>query len=219
MANRQNPSIGRLELVGLLVIIVGIATFEQIRGGDALSQEKAPRAVNLSPAVQPRSGHEKMLRILNEIRERMTEDHPYFNETKLKRLRAELAALPEARSGKEFFPYLNHWQLNYELGEAEILLGYEREGIDHPLIAYELVPKVKGLVRPELPIRLAFRLGIAYMRLAETQNCSHSGMPDSCIFPIQKGGIHSKKEAATQAIRCCATMVTVRLRMSRSKLD
>jgi ASPIC and UnbV/FG-GAP-like repeat len=42
--------------------------------------------------------------------------------------------------------------------------------------------------------------GLAYMRLAEEQNCHAANTPDSCLFPIRGQGIHTKREGSTRAI-------------------
>ena len=40
----------------------------------------------------------------------------------------------------------------------------------------------------------------AYMRLGEELNCHLANNRDSCLFPIQGGGVHQKREGATRAI-------------------
>ena len=46
-----------------------------------------------------------------------------------------------------------------------------------------------------------FRLGLAYLRLGETQNCCLRHNADSCLLPIRGGGIHSAEEGSRAAIR------------------
>jgi hypothetical protein len=41
---------------------------------------------------------------------------------------------------------------------------------------------------------------MAYLRMAEEQNCHLGNTRDSCLFPIQGQGIHQKREGATHAI-------------------
>ena len=41
---------------------------------------------------------------------------------------------------------------------------------------------------------------LAYMRMAEEQNCHAANTPDSCLFPIRGRGIHAKREGSTRAI-------------------
>jgi FG-GAP-like repeat/ASPIC and UnbV len=41
---------------------------------------------------------------------------------------------------------------------------------------------------------------VAYMRLAEEQNCHLSNNRDACLFPIQGGGVHQLREGSTRAV-------------------
>jgi len=43
------------------------------------------------------------------------------------------------------------------------------------------------------------RLGIAWMRLAEVENCVQRHNPDCCIFPLEGGGVHEAREPAEKA--------------------
>ena len=45
-----------------------------------------------------------------------------------------------------------------------------------------------------------FRLGVAYMRLGETQNCALHPTANSCILPLRGDGIHSQQDPSRQAI-------------------
>ena len=52
----------------------------------------------------------------------------------------------------------------------------------------------------EVSDALIFRLGVAYVRLGETQNCCLRNEPESCILPIRGVGIHTLKEGSKRAI-------------------
>jgi len=45
-----------------------------------------------------------------------------------------------------------------------------------------------------------FFLGMAWLRLAESENCCATATPDSCIMPLQGGALHTQKEGSTKAI-------------------
>src|SRR5262249_12597004 len=45
------------------------------------------------------------------------------------------------------------------------------------------------------------QLGVAYLRLGETQNCVQHRSSESCILPISGGGVHADKTGALSAIR------------------
>ncbi|MGB0580471.1 MAG: FG-GAP-like repeat-containing protein [Limisphaerales bacterium] len=48
-------------------------------------------------------------------------------------------------------------------------------------------------------IQLRMQKALAWLRLGERQNCIAHHTSDSCIFPIQSGGVHTKKEGARRA--------------------
>ncbi len=51
-------------------------------------------------------------------------------------------------------------------------------------------------------------LAIAYMRLGEQQNCILNHSDESCIFPIQGKGIHTKKKGSSKAIEYYKQLLT-----------
>ncbi len=145
------------------------------------------------------SGHARMLAILDQIRLRASEDHPYLGERTARDLRAELAALPaEAPDGS--LTHVTRWRLSYQLGWHELFLGNTRRTIELFSDAHAMLPRVRDMLSPELPVLLTFDLGVAYMRLAEDENCAHAGNAESCLLPIRGGGVHTDQEGARRAI-------------------
>ena len=135
-----------------------------------------------------------MVSALEAIRRRSLEDNPFLGEAAARRLRAELAALPDAA------PAPRGVNLRYRLGLEELFLGNERQAID-------LLAKARAMVSaaatpPAGAAELDFRLGLAHMRMGETQNCCLRHTPESCILPIQGGGIYKMQEASKRAIEC-----------------
>ena len=144
-------------------------------------------------------GHQKMLSLLKQIRDQTAETNNYIGEALAHQLRRHLANLPVDASD------LNRWRLHAELGEAEIRLGNEAAAIDQLTQAGKLLPKLKGQLSPLMANQTLFRLGVAYMRQGETQNCCPNQIgiasnPDSCILPLRDGGIHTQQESSLQAI-------------------
>ncbi len=52
------------------------------------------------------------------------------------------------------------------------------------------------------------QLGVAYMRLAERNNCVMGHNEDACIMPIQGKGIHTDKSAANKAVKKFELLLT-----------
>ena len=150
-----------------------------------------------SPGVQPHDpGHQKMLALLSDIVARTPEDNPYIGDKKARALRAELAALPET------IPAIIKWEVYYRLGEAELDLGREQEAIESFLGAYRLLREVETELAAGWRNRLFYRMGVAYTRLGETQNCCLRNAPESCILPIRGNAIHIEREGSLRAVEC-----------------
>ena len=147
----------------------------------------------------PTASHQKMLTLLKQIADQTAEKNNYIGEELARQLRRHLANLPVEASN------LNRWRLHTELGEAELRLGNEAAAIDQLTQAGKLLPRLRGQLSPLIANQTLFRLGVAYMRKGETQNCCPSEIgtasnPDSCILPLRNGGIHTQQEGSLQAI-------------------
>lgn len=80
-------------------------------------------------------------------------------------------------------------------------LGKERRAIDMFTKAYKLLPQLSSEVAEDWWSYTRYRLGLSYLRLAETQNCCQQNTPDSCIIPIKGEGIHTRPEGSQNAIK------------------
>ena len=159
---------------------------------------RAPRtsADSYTPAaILASPGHLEMLDLLQDILDQTPHEHFWLGDGRMPRLRKKVARLP-AR-----FPAVAEWQLRQRLGKEELRLGREREGITHLTKAYDMLPQLKGQLQVRLSNQLVFQLGVAYMRLGETENCCLRHSPESCILPIRGGGIHTKRNGSKQAIK------------------
>ena len=116
--------------------------------------------------------------------------------TRKRALRAELAALPET------IPAIIKWEVYYRLGEAELDLGREQEAIESFLGAYRLLREVETELAAGWRNRLFYRMGVAYTRLGEIQNCCLRNAPESCILPIRGNAIHIEREGSLRAVEC-----------------
>ena len=140
-------------------------------------------------------GNEKMLAILKEIAIRTPETNDYLGGRLVKRLRGVLLNLPTKA------PDLIRWRLHMEIAEGELRLGNETVAIAEFTQARQLIPQLRGALSALEANRALFRLGVAYMRRGETQNCCQRHIPESCILPLQKNAIHTQKESSWTAIK------------------
>ena len=144
------------------------------------------------PAVPP--GHQRMLRLLQQIADGTPDNNIYLGETTARALRKQLAVLP---------PDTSNWmklQLRMQLGQEELRLGHEAEAITHFRSGLLLIQTNRDEAPPELVAESTFWLGVAYMRQGETQNCCLRNSPESCILPLQGGGIHTQQDPSRGAI-------------------
>ena len=192
-----------MRICGRLGLLVVVAVFGceassdswEREGAKAVSQRESSEQVEQAQQAQQVPGHRRMLALLEQVREYMSEEHLYLSDRTARDLRARLAGLRP--SG----PALLRWELHLKLGEAEQAIGREQEAIHHFTEAYRLLPEVKEEIAPEWITRLLFRFGMAYLRLGETRNCSLRNSPDSCLLPLRSGGIYVEQEPARHAIK------------------
>ena len=139
-----------------------------------------------------RASHERMVALLADIERRTPDENWLVGDKEARKLRRAAATLP----AKPSLQALGTW---YELGIRELQLGREKEGIDALTAAYRMIPDLRGLAALDR-LNVTFHLGVGYMRLGETQNCCLRNTPESCLIPIQGGGIHTNEEGSRQAI-------------------
>ncbi len=166
------------------------------RGKNRAWIQYAMLSLTLTAAVSETASdesHRQMLALLQEIEAQTREKNSYQGEREAQRWRARLAKLPASGSPQA------HVETNFHLGVAELFLGNEREAIKRLSEADELVSKMRG-APPEVVNPLKFRLGVAYLRLGETENCRQHHSAESCILPIRGGGIHTLREGSTKAL-------------------
>ena len=77
-------------------------------------------------------------------------------------------------------------------------LGNETEAIRLLTDALESIPKTEEN-RPGIDFN-NYRLGVAYLRLAETQNCALHPNAEACILPLRGNGIHRLQTPSRRAI-------------------
>ena len=144
-------------------------------------------------SLSQEESHRKMVALLREIREQNLDDNPYQGEGRLRQLEHQLQALPDAA------PAQDRIRLHFRLGIAELFLGREGRALDHLAAAEEMLA-AQHSVPSEVVNEIRFRLGLAWLRLGETQNCVLNPSADHCILPIRPGGVHTLPEGSRQAI-------------------
>jgi hypothetical protein len=169
------------------------------RGGPSTAGNQ-PLASGSEPA-RPRSaagsaaGHERMLAILREIKERVPDEHLYYGRREHEELRRKAENLAPDASIVERITALTL------AGEAE--LEYEPrpdQAIKHLTEANALLAELPAYDLT-LSCRVKLMLGHAYLRLGETENCCLRSNSESCIVPIRGGGVHAQTDGSRMAIK------------------
>ena len=187
----SNGRLAGIILVALLLPESGLAQVIATDPAKLPNGVREPRDVTSDPALD---GHQKMLQLLRGIKERTPKENSYLGDAGSQQAHAQLATLPPIA------PDVMRFALNGLVGYHDLRLGKTQEAIQHFLDAYELLPKVQGRVSKERAEEAVLLLAVAYLRLAETQNCVHDHNIDRCILPIRGRGVHKDKTSARGAI-------------------
>ena len=146
-----------------------------------------------------------MLGVLEDIKNRAPDEYQYFGRKAHLHRRQALEALgPDADKLKRLAALNLAGLTSLDFEEFPHL------AIEYLTEANELLPQVV-FPDPDMKVQafngIKFSLGLAYLRLGETENCClrHSG--DSCILPIQGGGLHSLEKGSRNAIRYFTEML------------
>ncbi len=140
--------------------------------------------------------HERMLATLRDIQVHTADEQPYLGDGRRRRLARQLSGLPANA------PPSVKLKTRFQLAEAEMQAGHTQQAIAQFLECSSLLRDAASLLPNPDRARdhLDMRLAVAYLRLAEDQNCVNCRDEDCCIFPIRGGGVHRKKQPARNAI-------------------
>ncbi|AWT60455.1 MAG: hypothetical protein DF168_01669 [Candidatus Moanabacter tarae] len=139
-------------------------------------------------------GHKKMVSLLSHIKARSRDENIWLGDREVRIKRRQLKELgPFATSD-------SRWRGNFEVGMLELRLGNEAQAIEHLRKSYELLPDVVHRLPKGWDNHNLFELGVAYLRMGETQNCCLRNNPESCILPIRNAGLHIDETGSRKAI-------------------
>ena len=157
-------------------------------------------------ALTPELSHQAMIEQVAHIAVQSKTHNPYFGDGR----RSQLLSQVERAKGNASAGVL------LSLGSAELNLGMEKEAIRHMEQALRVVSDddKSGPKRSDV----LYWLGVANLRLAETENCCAQNTPDSCIIPIQGSGIHSRPEGSRKAIAYLTEVLQLTSRNSETNV-
>lgn len=187
--------------VVLLLMMLGCEKPAAVSRHLTSAREKAPehveRGAAVSASAEDELGHQRMLSMLSELSLNVPQDNRYYGEGAAETYRSiEASGTLTSSPAKRF-------QFEVQLGMLELKLGNEREAIRRLKLGYQRSKELyaQKVISRGTYLGAVFRLGLAYMRLGETQNCCLLHNADSCLLPIRGGGVHTQEEGSREAIR------------------
>jgi hypothetical protein len=143
----------------------------------------------------PADSHDRMLHTLSRIRERNRYERLTFG--------SESVSDREERCRTMSIPTHRAVQVLGELAERRLWLGDTRKALEHLLAVNHLVESSQA-DSPVLKAAISAKLGIAWLRLAENENCVDCNNAASCLLPISADGVHRLQEGSRAAIDALA---------------
>ena len=159
--------------------------------------------------AKARESHERMIRALAKVATEDKQKNPYYSDWRVRRLETAASRMSASAPAQEVAPLLA------SLGLAQLDYGAIEEGIANLEKAYETYA---GEPEPGRTLgEIAFALGVANLRLAETENCCSNHTPGSCILPLQGDAIHKIRRGSEAAIKYFSQVVSMEKMPERAK--
>jgi hypothetical protein len=102
---------------------------------------------------------------------------------------------------KQPLPPALEMRVREALAEEWLNVGESRRAVEQFEAVRALAASTHAALPPEIEKEQHSRMGLAYLRLGEQENCVHYHGQKSCIFPIRGSGVHHLTEGAEGAIR------------------
>ena len=106
-----------------------------------------------------------------------------------------------ARSGTPANPQVAALMQMLDAAHDQSVLGNEQATLDELHRAHASLSDLPGAFAPTATTIVEFQLGVAYLRLGESENCCARHSSESCILPIRGAGVHTERQGSEQAVR------------------
>jgi len=153
----------------------------------------APAQDRIGPE-EAAASHAKMQRQLARIAARAEFENPYVGGAVVGTLRERLSSLPPGKK-----PLLR-FKVLLELGFHELRMGENEAAVGHYEEARALAAELGEKLSAADVDRADYDAALAWLRYGETRNCVARHTSQSCILPIEEGGVHVDQEGARKAI-------------------
>lgn len=139
------------------------------------------------------NGHSAMVELLEEVRDRTATDNPLLSDAKLRQAERALSELPRES------PVTERFQLLWYVADNQARCGEFDKSISNFEEAIDLLPRVRNQLSPQQRDDFLITAARTYLRQGEVQNCVHCTTGESCILPLQGGGIHARRNGAAKS--------------------
>ncbi len=201
------------DLFALFGVLWGVA-MAAIAAAPSVSEARLPYdpfcAVTNSGAIVPLrplpASTRRMIERLAAIREAAAPDAmAYLNDRLIPVIRADLAATTDPK---------RQFGLRFQLGKQLVLAGFPEDGLREFDGINKALADMGGSLGDRNTSELRINRAVALLRLGEKENCLTNHNPESCLFPIQAGGIHQLQRGSRGVIDA----LTEQLNLSPSDL-
>ena len=151
------------------------------------------------------NGHARMLTVLEETRQAAARIDPFVGEASLALTRSRLAELgmPKGTAHPERIDAV------LAVANSELQLGLIDEAIEHLEEVRHSLTRIADRMHPMEREQVLFQIAVGYLRLAETENCVHCQTGESCVLPIQGGGVHTQASGSREAAEVLSELLEI----------
>ena len=168
-----------------------------------INEEKfRPKALVKESRADAIRSHMAMRQYYSQLIKNDEVSNPYYGNTLVKRYEKALNLASKDNNKAAMAG------LMARLGLALVDYGSIEEGIEKLNQSYKLYDSL-SLPKNTLG-ELAYAIGVAHMRLGETENCCANHVAESCIIPFAESAIHSNRRGSEEAIRFFAQAINTK---------
>jgi hypothetical protein len=186
---RTQPKVARRGCGKSALGIVGIVLL--LACGAEVVDENRPAQDPPAPVAQAASTRQMVARLAERARTSDPEANIFLNRERAALYEERLAALPVGQQ---------RTHLMMQVGLERVLAGRPREGIEQFRAVEAELRELGVQVNPAFQRNLDEMYALAYLRLAELENCLQHHGTESCLVPLAGGGIHARTEGGSQAL-------------------
>jgi hypothetical protein len=146
-------------------------------------------------ATDVERSHQQMLSLLSTIRDSTPTEDPFLGDSDVKTALANLTQLDDSS------PVSEQLQYNWQVANHMLRLGKNLQATQYFQATHRFAQQAPTAVTDEQSEMILLMTALAFFRIAETENCIAHHSADSCLFPLQGGGIHIKQEHTRQTLK------------------